>query len=91
MNSRPELSVVMPAYNEEHRLEQTLTATIAWLRERDLTTEIIIVADGSHDRTVKIANSFAAESAPESQDPNRGTIEMASAANTTLSDLRCFM
>ena len=37
MNSRPELSVVMPAYNEEHRLEKTLTATIAWLRERDLT------------------------------------------------------
>jgi len=61
MNSRPELSVVMPAYNEEHRLEKTLTATIAWLRERDLTTEIIIVDDGSHDRTVEIANSFAAE------------------------------
>ena len=39
MNPRPDLSIVMPAYNEEHRLAQTLTDTIGWLREQDLTAE----------------------------------------------------
>ena len=61
MNPRPDLSIVMPAYNEEHRLAQTLTDTIGWLREQDLTAEIIIVDDGSRDSTVEIAHSFANE------------------------------
>ena len=61
MNPRPDLSIVMPAYNEEHRLAQTLTDTIGWLRKQDLTAEIIIVDDGSRDSTVEIAHSFANE------------------------------
>ena len=58
MNPRPDLSIVMPAYNEEHRLAQTLTDTIGWLREQDLTAEIIIVDDGSRDSNacVKISS-----------------------------------
>lgn len=61
MNPPFELSIVMPAYNEEHRLSQTLTDTISWLRGNKLAAEIILVDDGSRDRTVDIARSFAAE------------------------------
>ena len=58
---KPDLSVVIPAYNEEHRLGQTLTDVIAWLKEHSPAAELVIVDDGSRDRTGKIANSFAAE------------------------------
>ena len=56
---KPDLSVVIPAYNEEHRLGQTLTDVIAWLKEHSPAAELVIVDDGSRDRTVEIAHSFA--------------------------------
>ena len=55
------LSVVIPAYNEQHRIGATLTECIAYLRTRDFSAEIIVVDDGSRDATVEIARSFAGD------------------------------
>ena len=52
------LSIVIPAYNEEQRLGKTLSETFDYLAAQEYTSEIIVVDDGSSDRTVEIANSF---------------------------------
>jgi dolichyl-phosphate beta-glucosyltransferase len=52
--SRPSVSIVVPAYNEEERLQRTLPQ----LERRDglgPDVEVIVVDDGSADRTVEIA------------------------------------
>jgi glycosyltransferase involved in cell wall biosynthesis len=57
----PQLSIVIPVYNEE----RILTASIAELRERlageRWTYEILIAENGSKDRTVELAERIAAE------------------------------
>ncbi|MFJ6568914.1 glycosyltransferase [Streptomyces sp. NPDC091292] len=58
-----DLSVVVPAYNEEHRLGPTLEAICAHLGAADSrwgTWELIVVDDGSTDATRKIADEAAA-------------------------------
>jgi len=45
------LSVVIPAYNEEPRIEATLTSICAYLRNQPYPSEVIVVDDGSRDRT----------------------------------------
>ena len=45
------LSVVVPAYNEERRLPDTLRRVAAYLRDQGYDWEIIVVDDGSEDRT----------------------------------------
>jgi dolichyl-phosphate beta-glucosyltransferase len=54
------LSVVIPAYNEEHRLAGTLRECIPYLRAQEYPAEIIVVDDGSRDQTAQIARAFAA-------------------------------
>ena len=50
---RPDLTVVIPAYDEETRLPASLEAVAAWLsgRAEPLSAEILVVDDGSADRT----------------------------------------
>jgi len=59
-SGEPEISVVIPAFNEEACLRATLTRIISYLRERvgEGSWEIIIVDDGSHDRTREVAGAF---------------------------------
>ncbi|MGH7769048.1 MAG: glycosyltransferase [Candidatus Binatia bacterium] len=57
-----EVSIVIPAYNEEHRLGETLRQDIAYLSERDASWEIIVVDDGSQDQTASIAQSYVNQS-----------------------------
>ncbi|HYA97586.1 MAG TPA: dolichyl-phosphate beta-glucosyltransferase, partial [Methylomirabilota bacterium] len=57
----PELSLVIPAYNEEARLPETLQQIGAFVRGRGAETEVIVVDDGSRDRTAAVAESFRAE------------------------------
>ncbi len=46
-----DLSIVIPAYNEERRLAPTLDATLAYMRDSGRSHEIIVVDDGSTDGT----------------------------------------
>ena len=55
------LSVIVPAYNEESRLPRTLRDIDAYLRRQDYEYEIIVVNDGSRDRTVEVANALTRE------------------------------
>jgi glycosyltransferase involved in cell wall biosynthesis len=57
----PELSIVIPAFNEELRLPVTLAEISAYIRASKRETEVIVVDDGSTDRTADVANSFRGE------------------------------
>ena len=52
------LSVVIPAYNEEKRISKTLLATDDFLRRQNYESEILVVSDGSKDRTVEVVNGL---------------------------------
>lgn len=54
----PELSVVIPAYNEEARLGESLEKVLSYLEKRHLVHEILVVDDGSADRTAEVAEPF---------------------------------
>jgi dolichyl-phosphate beta-glucosyltransferase len=56
---RINLSVVIPAYNEEGRLPSTLQQISKHLAGTDITYEIIVVDDGSTDETGKVVASQA--------------------------------
>jgi len=51
------LSVVVPAYNEETRLGPSLETIIGYLETRRAGWELIVVDDGSSDRTVSVAKA----------------------------------
>ena len=52
------LAVVIPAYNEELSLSETVTEVRRVLVEADIEHEIIVVDDGSKDRTAEIADDL---------------------------------
>lgn len=54
-----DLSVIVPAYNEETRLPSMLNECIDYLESSSTSYEIIIVSDGSTDGTVNVANKFS--------------------------------
>jgi dolichyl-phosphate beta-glucosyltransferase len=54
----PDLSIVIPSYNEELRLPATLERIAAYLPCLGAQTEILVVDDGSKDRTAEVAESF---------------------------------
>ena len=49
------ISIIIPAYNEEKRIAATLTKILNYLSAKDYLWEIILVDDGSSDRTVETA------------------------------------
>jgi len=53
------LSLVIPAYNEEQRLPETLPIALAWLAEQAFTWEVRVVDDGSADGTRDIVAELA--------------------------------
>jgi len=57
----PELSIVIPSFNEELRLPVTLADISSYIRASKRETEVIVVDDGSTDRTADIASSFRGE------------------------------
>ena len=58
MSSEIELSVVMPALNEEKNLARALTDTLEALDEYGIAGEVIVVNDGSTDATGRIAEEW---------------------------------
>lgn len=53
-----DLSLVIPAYNEEHRIEKTLLENTEFLSKQPYSWEMIVVDDGSRDNTVNIVGSI---------------------------------
>ncbi len=58
---RCDISVVIPAYNEAERLGSTLRQAVDYLSRRGDAYEILVVDDGSRDRTVDVAARFESE------------------------------
>ncbi|MBW7996229.1 MAG: glycosyltransferase family 2 protein [Candidatus Glassbacteria bacterium] len=73
--NRPYLSLVIPSYNEEPRIGETLQGIIDYCRERSYEVEILVVDDGSTDDTKRVAESYGGRRVPLeviSYEPNRG-------------------
>ncbi|MEM1329188.1 MAG: glycosyltransferase [Planctomycetota bacterium] len=54
---QPELAVVIPAFNEAHRIGEALRANLSWLAEHRPHATVIVVDDGSTDRTSPVART----------------------------------
>jgi len=54
----PELSIIIPAYNEEARLAATLEQIAAYISNSGRDTEVLVVDDGSKDGTAAVAEYF---------------------------------
>ena len=57
--SRPYLTIIIPAYNEEHRIPHSLKKIATFLRAQTFTTEILVVENGSTDETSAVVREFA--------------------------------
>lgn len=55
------LSVVIPAYNETHRLPKTLWSVSSYLQKQEYDYEIVVVDDGSRDNTVDAVRVLQSE------------------------------
>ena len=53
------LSIVIPAHNEESRLPGTLEQVFRFLEKQSFSSEVIVVENGSSDRTYEIAQEIA--------------------------------
>jgi dolichyl-phosphate beta-glucosyltransferase len=53
-----QLSIVIPAYDEQARLPRTVLETIHWCTTRNLDFELIITDDGSRDETLALGRLF---------------------------------
>jgi glycosyltransferase involved in cell wall biosynthesis len=58
-----EYSIVIPAYNEEARIGRTLETVLACVEQRGWNAEVLVVDDGSRDRTAVMVEGFAAGNA----------------------------
>jgi len=78
MNRKPLVSILIPAYNAEELIVHTVQSAIAqtWPRK-----EIIVVDDGSKDRTVEVVQRFASKEVTVVSIKNQGA---ASARNCAL-------
>ncbi len=61
--TRPFLSIIIPARNEERRLPQTLEQVARFVQNCDFSSETIIVVNASTDRSLEVASTFAAQRA----------------------------
>ncbi|MCJ8500759.1 dolichyl-phosphate beta-glucosyltransferase [Desulfatitalea alkaliphila] len=76
MKTNIDLSIIIPAYNEQDRIVPALTHTMAFLKRWSGAAEVIVVSDGSKDRTVDTARGFEGQGAAALRvlhyEPNRG-------------------
>ena len=55
------LSVIIPAYKEEKNIERTIRSIFSYLKDKGTEHEIIVVVDGSPDKTADITRSLKDE------------------------------
>jgi dolichyl-phosphate beta-glucosyltransferase len=55
----PFVSIIIPAHNEETRLPHTLEQVLAFLKQQEYSSEVLVVENGSSDRTFEIAGDYA--------------------------------
>lgn len=55
----PYLSIILPAHNEEERLPDSLARIHAFLAAQPWSSEMVVVENGSRDRTAQVAEAFA--------------------------------
>ena len=55
----PFLSVVIPAYNEEPRIVDTLEKVVEYLGRQSYSWEVVVVDDGSTDSTASLVRAFS--------------------------------
>lgn len=67
----PSVTVVIPAYNEEHTIAGTLDAVLSLDYPRDR-LHVLVVSDASTDRTDEIARSYAGQGVELLRLPQRG-------------------
>ncbi len=53
------LSIIIPAHNEERRLGETLPQVLQFLTTQDYAAEVLVVENGSHDRTADVVTAMA--------------------------------
>jgi dolichyl-phosphate beta-glucosyltransferase len=52
------LSIIIPAFNEEDRIVRTLENTLFYLQKQKYKAEVIVISDGSNDRTKEVVENF---------------------------------
>ena len=57
--AQPYLSVVIPAFNEEARIQRTLEQVLGFLTTGSYPWEVVVADDGSTDDTAKLVGEFA--------------------------------
>jgi len=75
MSNETYLSVIIPVYNEEKRLPKTLEAIDEYLRKQSYDYEIIVVNDGSKDKSEEVLKSHISKIhnlKPINNDTNHG-------------------
>jgi glycosyltransferase involved in cell wall biosynthesis len=58
-SGRIELSIIVPSYNEELRLPPSLDRIAEYVKASGRPTEVLVVDDGSKDKTAEVAASYA--------------------------------
>jgi len=59
----PFLSIIIPVHNEERRLPSTIEQALQFLDRQSYSAELILVENGSQDRTLELARTYAARNA----------------------------
>ena len=72
MNRHIYVSLIIPAYNEEERIGISLDTIIKYFEEQSYCYEILVIDDGSIDKTVDIAKEYIPKVKVYSYGENRG-------------------
>jgi glycosyltransferase involved in cell wall biosynthesis len=55
------LSIIIPAYNEEHRITGTLESLNQYLQKQPYDYEILVVVDGAKDKTAEVVSEISSK------------------------------
>ena len=58
---KPFLSLIFPAYNEEFRITKSLETAFEYLSKQNYSYEVIVVDDGSNDKTAEVVSRLKNE------------------------------